>query len=184
MCIASRAWRSFHDRDDDGLILERERRAELGRRPDRLGERNVKHPPPVDDVNQQPDGQPRQPRVPRRRVLDDDHHPGEKRCGAADEREHRPLDPPDTKARPRAELELGATVLSTQLDNGRMGDRERQHGTERVHRPQEVHLSRQQHEDRNEAREHDEREPGRLEPDGASGKRRKLLVRSHRVRNP
>src|SRR2546428_354987 len=69
-----------------------------------------------------------------------------------------------------------------QRRHGGVRDREREHGAERVHASEEVHLAREDEERRRDAREHDEREPRRLQLRVQPAEdRRQLPVRRHRV---
>ena len=69
------------DRDEDRAVLERERRPERDRRARRHAERHAQAPP-VEQVEDEPGHEPGEAGIARRRVLDDDDEPGERRCRA------------------------------------------------------------------------------------------------------
>ena len=102
-CVAGR------DRDEDAAELESGGEPVLDRCAHRLAQGHVQDPPPVDDVDDEAEGEPAEPCVARARVLDHDIDPRQSRADAADHREQRPVDaaPADVRARAPRDLFTG-----------------------------------------------------------------------------
>ena len=95
------------------------------------------------------------------------------------------VDAADADVRVRAEHDLRLVpVEHPEPDERGMRDGERERRSERVERADEVHVAREEQEDRRDPREHDERQPRRLEARMERAQAlRQLAVARHRVRD-
>ena len=159
------------DGHEQAPVLERERRAERGRRLDGLDERRLHEAAAVDDVEDEPGERSSRGRPSAwsgsAQTMTRNEAPGGE---AAEDREERPLDVPPSMRFGRAAVErLGrALLLHPQPDERGVRDRERERRPERVERADEVHVAGQDDQDRRDPGEEDERQHRRLEASGAA----------------